>query len=887
MSFRWKTILGIAIIETILLVILVSSVLFFQNKSHNQEVIHRTQSTAKLFASMTKDSVLATDLATLESFVTDILSNKDIVYAKVIGDNIILAQGGGENFLNKPFVLDRQLDDVDDGIFDVYYPIKEGEHKFGRVELGFSIKRIDQTLNQTKNWAITIAIIEIILVAIFSLVLGTWLTSRLLELRQASELITKNGPGHQVQISGSDEVSSVAQAFNEMSENLGKSYQELENKSKAYSAIAELASRSEALNATIISACLDGMITIDAHGIIIEYNPAAEKIFGYSREQAIHSNMAELIIPSEFRDAHYVGLQKYLKTGHGPVLNKRLELEGLHKNGHVFPIELTISAIENNDSAFFTAFVRDISEPKLAEEKLKKARQAAEQASEAKSRFLATMSHEIRTPMNALIGTIGLLKDGALDSEQQMFLNTADSAANGLLSLINDILDFSKIEANKLVLDRDIFHLPSLIKEVINIFSSSAEEKQIRLFYDIDAELPEYYCSDPARLRQVLLNLLGNALKFTSKGQISVTIHKVKQENDIYTLCFEVQDSGIGVSPENIDLLFKEFSQLEFKHNRRFEGSGLGLAISKKLVNLFDGEIGVESQIGQGSKFWFTTKLKYEEHVQKQKSLKAKEKKQALKILLAEDSDANIVVAKAILEKAGHRVQVAKNGLLAIKLLENDNSFDLVLMDIMMPEMDGIEATRLIRKMPLPTGKLPIIAMTANAMMSDKELCFEAGMNDYMSKPYVVEQLYEKIERLTGTLSSKTIGEKNHKAEQEFNDSNEPILDKATLEKLAHDTSPEAVPEMITIFLHELQKRSNSLKSAKKNNNVEDIAMQVHALKSSAGTYGAIKLQNIAIKIDLLCKQNQFEQAILLVDSILSIIYETELEYKRRVVINS
>jgi len=880
LSFRLKTICGIAFIEAVLLIILVSSVLFFQHSSHNNEVSQRAKSTAQLFATMTKDGVLTTDLASLQNFVHEILTNEDIVYAKVIGDNTILAQGGGKSALSKTFRTDKTLTEVDDGIFDVYAPIIEADHTYGRVELGFSIARIDEVLQQTKNWAISIAVLEIFLVAIFSWVLGTWLTVKLVTLKDASEQIANTGPGFQVNIDGNDEIAQVANAFNHMSKKLNDSYEKLKNQSIAYSKVADLAKRSEAHKSTIISCCLDGMITIDQQGKIVDYNPAAEQIFGFQRDEAINANMADLIIPESFRDMHRKGLAKYIATGDGPILNKRLELEGLHKKGHLFPIELTISAIKSDNEIFFTAFIRDIADAKLAEEKVQKARKAAEQASEAKSRFLAIMSHEIRTPMNVLIGTIGLLKDSSLNSEQKSFITTADDAAKALLNLINDILDFSKIEAEKLTLEREVFNLPTLINKVMGIFANIAEEKQIRLFANIEKNIPEHYCSDPGRLQQILLNLLGNAIKFTKHGQVSISVNQLKSvDNKNHILRFEIQDTGIGITIENQQKLFNEFSQIDNEHNRRYEGSGLGLAISKKLVNLFKGEIGVESQPGQGSKFWFTVELKHEPNALKMPAKGNSLPSRALNILLAEDSDANIVVAKAILEKAGHSVSVAKNGIQAIKLLEQKTVYDLILMDIMMPEMDGIEATRRIRQMQEPVGQLPIIAMTANAMSSDKERCFEVGMNDYMSKPFVVEQLYEKIARLSGTDSPQKKNNKNLAPVNAKHEDEDILLDKNILEKLVLDTSAEVLPDMIGIFLQELDKREKNLKQALLKKDFNQVAEEVHALKSSAGTYGAKKMQNLTIKIDSLCKHSNHVEVEKLLNDLMPIIQESKKKY--------
>jgi len=378
LSFRLKTILGIALIEMALLIILILSVLSFLNSSHEEELNQRASSTAKLFATMSKDAVIAYDLANLDDFVSEILKNNDVVYARILNDSKILAQGGDTLFLNKPFVHDHLLETVDDGVFDAFSEIKESGHVFGRVEIGLSIDRIQQVLIQVRQWAITIAVVEVTLVSIFSFMLGTWLTRQLLSLKEASETITSKGPGYQVKTHGRDEVAQVAHAFNEMSSRLQRSYSDLKNTNIAYRKMSELASQSEALNASVLSASLDAVVTIDSHGRFVEYNHSAEEIFGYSREQAIGESMAELIIPEGFREQHNQGLIQYIETGKAEVLNKRLELMGLRNNGDIFPIELTITSIETQGKLFFTAFVRDITEQENAKKELKVAAQAFE-----------------------------------------------------------------------------------------------------------------------------------------------------------------------------------------------------------------------------------------------------------------------------------------------------------------------------------------------------------------------------------------------------------------------------------------------------------------------------------------------------------------------------
>ena len=1020
MSFRFKTIIGIALIESILLLTLIMSVLGFLHTSHEKEINQRALSTAKLFATMSKDAVLASDLASLESFVKDLLTNEDIVYARIYGDGIVLAQGGKKKHLQRIYKNDASLDQVSDGVFDVSADIVESDYIYGRVEIGLSIARIREVLDQASHWSIVIASIEVTLVAIFSFILGTWLTRQLSQLKKASEIITEHGPGHQVAVKGHDEVAQVAESFNQMSVSLSDSYKDLKNINTANKKIAELASESEAFVKAVLSSSLDAIVSINTQGIIVEYNHVAEQVFGYSRKEAINSSMAELIIPEEYRAMHEYGFKNYLKTGESTIFNQRLRFKGINKQGNVFPIELSISPIESGKTLYFAVFIRDITEqenaqnelllsacafeaheaifisdsntkilrvnkafckitgysadevigqsPKIlssgrqdrafykamwksiketgywegeiynkrnngeiypewlsissvqdihgnemyyvahfvditqrkqAEEKLTIARKQAELANEAKSDFLATMSHEIRTPMNAILGTLGLLKETTLDQEQQKYIDTADQSAMSLLHIINEILDFSKIEANKLEIEKTTFSIEDLLSDCFKMFSEKAASQNNKLNYHLGSDIPCYLISDKLRIKQILINLLNNALKFTEGGEVSCVIKKIKQVDQKIQLKFEIIDSGIGISKEQQTKLFQVFSQIDQKHNRRFEGTGLGLAICKKLVNLLGGEIGVESETGAGSQFWFTLILDIDQQqYPKQEIVKVEQGTASFKllhILLAEDSQANIIVAQAVLSKAGHTLEIAKNGQQAIdainRSVENNRIFDLILMDLMMPVMDGIEATKIIRKMPGKVSQIAIIAMTANAVKGDKEYCLQAGMNDYISKPFVAAELLQKIEDVSNFkpahhLSTKpatdeavTLAENNVLVPQ-LNEL--PYMDDKVLQQLAEDTSAELVPEMITVFLKELKKRLVNIEQACEQKNVEGIASEVHALKSSSGTYGALKLQSIAKMADTACKENDQQQVFLLSASLLKLIPETMAVFSKK-----
>jgi signal transduction histidine kinase/CheY-like chemotaxis protein len=385
------------------------------------------------------------------------------------------------------------------------------------------------------------------------------------------------------------------------------------------------------------------------------------------------------------------------------------------------------------------------------------AEQKAERASKIKSEFLANMSHEIRTPMNGIIGMLNILKQEKLTAKQKNFVELARSSSDTLMVVINDILDLNKIESGKFELEEIDFNLSRLINEIQQIKSLNANEKGLYFDFEIDLYTKKVH-GDPVRLRQIIDNLINNALKFTSSGGLSLNVSLVQKNNNRCLFSFSVEDTGIGIPQDKLALLFTPFLQMEASTTRRFGGTGLGLSISKQLIDLMKGSMGVSSNEGKGSCFYFTLDLGVcEQHsthqtvhgevVENKKTII--EKDQYLPILLVEDSEINIIVAQAILEKFPVKVDVAKNGVQAIKMInQNQQSgkkhYQAVFMDCQMPEMDGYQTSIQLRKKK-EYNNLPIIAMTANAMKGDKEKCLAAGMSDYISKPIKIKVIEEKL----------------------------------------------------------------------------------------------------------------------------------------------
>lgn len=498
---------------------------------------------------------------------------------------------------------------------------------------------------------------------------------------------------------------------------------------------------------SITDSAYDGIMMMDPKGNISYWNPAAERIFGYTCEEALGKNLHRLIAPAFYHEAHLAAFAKFLVSGEGNAVGKTLDLEALRKDQTIVPVQLSLSAVKMSSGWHAVGILRDITLQKKNEEEFIKAKIAAEEATNAKSEFLANMSHEIRTPMNAVIGFSELLKKTDLTIKQRDYINKIDASSKSLLGIINDILDFSKMEAGKLELENVDFHLDDVVNNIISMNSNKAAEKNIELINNIECNVPYCLVGDPLRVGQILLNLVNNAVKFTNEGHVLVEVSLASQAGRTCRIKFSVSDTGIGLTTEQKEKLFTAFTQADTSVTRRFGGTGLGLTISKRLVEMMNGEIYVESEFGVGSTFSF--EINFELQSEEKRNVPVHKKSlRNLKVLIVDDNAVSREILKEQIDAFGIEAITVDSGKAAIETVKNppdQKPFDLVIMDWRMPEMDGIEASKMILN-DKSISHMPMAIMVS--AFGREEVAREAakiGISNFLMKPINQSLLFDTI----------------------------------------------------------------------------------------------------------------------------------------------
>jgi PAS domain S-box-containing protein len=608
---------------------------------------------------------------------------------------------------------------------------------------------------------------------------------------------------------------------------------------------------------------------------VSDVNDAFLHATGYTRAELIGKTNVDLNI--------FIDLQKLKMIGQLIQEQKSVrdfEVQIRTRDGAIRDVLFCGEVISSHGKKLFLSVMIDITAIKQAELDLVRVNEnlaletdranamaaQAKEANTAKSTFLATMSHEIRTPMNGVIGMTSLLLDTHLTEEQQHYAQVIKSCGDSLLALINDILDFSKIEAGKLHIEEIDFNLLSIMESCSTAYEFEAQKKGLSVISTIGPNVNLLLTGDPARLRQILTNLTGNALKFSEKGNIEINCTLESELDESCVLCFSIKDSGIGIAKEKQHLLFNSFSQTDNSITKKYGGTGLGLAISKKLCEMMGGSIGVESDLGAGATFWFTIQFRKQKKdkivssnpvsVNRHNSVTAENQHTTnlhnTKILLAEDVPTNQEVAIGILNKFGYNsVTACANGHEVIHALEK-SEFDLILMDIQMPEMDGLQTTVIIRDCgsSVLQHSIPIIAMTANAMKDDHEACLLVGMNDYIAKPIVPQILADTIKKWLPPNNNQTTSQAQV-LNKSINDTtfNKAVFDfDGLMERLMDDVG--LIKDITEIFISDMPNQIFKLKQDLIDNDCRNVEIEAHSIKGAAGNIGVGEFCAIAGQIE-------------------------------------
>ncbi len=595
----------------------------------------------------------------------------------------------------------------------------------------------------------------------------------------------------------------------------------------------------------------DIIFIVDYSGEILYHNSSVEETLGHKPGSLIGKNFFDFILPETLRDFN----TRY-KESISKHYNESVEFQFLCKDKTYKYLEFnSINLQHKNDIEGLILDCRDITQRKNVAEELMRAQRTKDQ-------FLANISHEIRTPINGIAGMATLLSQNPSPEEQTTYLNAIKSAADNLKVIINDILDLASIESGKLKFENIGFNLRDLLASLIDTFSVQSAEKGVLLELDVNSEANLILIGDPVRLNQILINLISNAIKFTHSGAIKLCCSIEQKEKRNCVVRFDVIDTGIGIPKDKLSTIFESFSQADASVTRKYGGTGLGLTIVKQLVELQKGKISVKSQEDKGSSF--TVLIPYAVGVVDdiaETSLRAKRSQtyrnslKNLNVLLVEDNDINRLYASSILKTWDCNIELAENGYVAVEKIKN-NSFDIILMDVQMPVMDGYEATKAIRMGEAPKSQVPIIALTANATRKDIEKCLSAGMNDCVPKPFTPEDLFRVLLKYSGNKS---------KIPRSPADNEKPkgpkLIDLSYLQSVSNNDK-QFIQEMIATFLESMPKSIEDISRMVELKNWEAMGKAIHKIKPSLTMMGMQGLKSSAIELEQMCKSDILSKAI-------------------------
>jgi PAS domain S-box-containing protein len=865
----------------------------YQRKAILEAMESEARSTVTSISQVTASAIISEDFATvIEHCLLVVKESPSIDYVVVTrndGFSLVFTKSGWtQNNMQGPWTPEGKRvarnsflksDISSNEVYHYSYPFQYSSIDWGWIHIGLSLNKFNDNIAALYLRTVLLALFCLFIGSFVALFLSRKLTNPILSLANTTILVAQGDLTARADIRTGDEIDLLAQSFNNMTEKLEKTQGEI------------IAAREYTDN--IIKSMNDSMIVVSPAGVIERVNNATVNILGYGEDELVGAHIDMIFKPAGTEQngkSIFPDISNIINLGY---INN-LETYFLAKDGKQIPVIFSASVIHGVGGILqgIVCVALDITELKKTEEALRLAKENAEAANLAKSTFLANMSHEIRTPMNGVIGMAELLLNSNLDQQQRKQLQMLRSSGESLLTIINDILDYSKIEAGKFVLENYIFDIRETIAETVEMFMDQAKQKGINLSYNVDAAIQQFAEGDALRLRQILVNLLANSVKFTERGEVALRVTHEDESSNMLALRFSVSDTGIGLSPEAINQVFDSFSQADGSMTRRFGGTGLGLTIAQQLCHLMGGEIHVESTLNKGSTFSFTVRLKRSQvqyvrtTSQRKESIRHKYRFDA-DLLLVEDSPVNLEMGRGMLESFGCRVDTALNGVDALNAIEK-KVYDVVLMDCQMPVMDGYEATRRLRDMESSVDgvrrkPLTIIALTAHAMKGAKQVCLDAGMDDYLAKPFTMGNLGEILSRWisgsieddrpvalpqqtfeeNGNRSSDTTALKEISADKRIDTS---YLD--AIRSLQRPGNPDLLTEVIKHYFDDTPRGLEELRNGYSSGDTDAVKAASHRLKSSSANLGALWLAALCEQLEGICREGRLPEEMTLISEI-------------------
>ncbi|MCW2243287.1 hybrid sensor histidine kinase/response regulator [Azospirillum canadense] len=849
-TLRGRMLLAAVFVEALMLTLLVAnSVRLLYGSLAEQAQLHANQVSPVLNAALVAP-LAQRDYATLQAVLDESRSVGGVEYLAVqdsTGKLVAISGWPRERALPPPDDA-FSLAEKDTGArFDVRAPIALAGQRLGSVQFGLDLGHIVAARKLLVTQGVAIAAVEVLLSTGLLTLIGFFLTRHLTALTRCSEEVARGNYAPHALAEGDDDIGRLGAAFNAMSRAIKERVDELTQALDTREKLAHDVEQERARLSALLAAMDIGILFAGSDRRIAYANPAFCRLFDIDPE------VCGTLVGAGLDDVMATSRNASATAALAGVEEDEVREMGLEDGRIVSWHNVPVRSVGGAPIGKLWICI-DVTEPRLASQQLLQAKEAAEAASRAKTEFLATISHELRTPMNGVLGNLALLADSDLASEEQRLAMVARQSAESLLRLLDDILDLSKLEARRFELEEADCALADVVETVLEVMRPRAFEKGLVLTSHMLPTVPDVVVTDPARLRQILFNLVGNAVKFTHAGHVAVRARRGRDiDDDHFLLEFEVEDTGIGIAADAVPMLFERFTQADSSITRRYGGTGLGLAICQELCRALGGAIEVDTAPGRGSVFRFSVATRVGDPEALLKNRSPLHHPDAvvpagLRILAVDDNQINRDIVRGILERSGHKVTLAEDGSEAVRLA-GAQEFDLILMDIQMPDMDGLTATRLVRRMKGPIRRVPVIALTAHASGSSRPECLDAGMNGFVPKPLRPGELFREMATVLGAPAAKPEGANpDGSAEPPVEVAPEELIDVEQVQVLVDALGADGWQETLGAFSdsarEHIRQIGESLAAGQEHHRV------AHTLKGLSWNVGAKRLGDQALALE-------------------------------------